>query len=144
MRSLLLAQIGGAKAALMAIPMQNVTDPGHDGQIEFLYATGNLVHYGTAVPGPPSRSRDYFYGNTVARFLPENEQMRKQLEPLMMQYKVDLVLFGHIHQYQRTCRMVEYKCDARGPASASNIVPCSLSITSVPALFSSSTESIPR
>ena len=55
MRSLLLAQIGGAKAALMAIPMQNVTDPGHDGQIEFLYATGNLVHYGTAVPGPPSR-----------------------------------------------------------------------------------------
>ena len=56
-----------------------------------------------------------YYGNTVARFLPENKQMRKQLEPLMMQYKVDLVLFGHIHQYQRTCRMVEYKCDARGP-----------------------------
>jgi Icc-related predicted phosphoesterase len=71
-----------------------------------------------------------YYGNTVARFLPENKQMRKQLEPLMIQYKVDLVLFGHIHQYQRTCRMVEYKCDVTGPvynvvgtAGASHQVP---------------------
>ena len=56
-----------------------------------------------------------YYGNTVARFLPEDKQMRKQLEPLMLQYKVDLVLFGHIHQYQRTCRMVEYNCNSSGP-----------------------------
>ena len=56
-----------------------------------------------------------YYGNTVARFLPENKQMRKVLEPLMLKYKVDLVLFGHIHQYQRTCRMVEYKCNDAGP-----------------------------
>ena len=56
-----------------------------------------------------------YYGNTVARFLPENTQMRHALEPLMVKYKVDLGLFGHIHQYQRTCRMVNHKCDDAGP-----------------------------
>ena len=34
------------------------------------------------------------YGNTVARFLPENAIMRKALEPLLVKYKVDLCLFG--------------------------------------------------
>ena len=55
------------------------------------------------------------YGNTVARFLPENAIMRKSLEPLLVKHKVDLGLFGHIHQYQRTCRMMNHKCNDAGP-----------------------------
>lgn len=56
-----------------------------------------------------------FYGSTVVRILPEYSIMRKILEPLFVKYKVDLVLFGHIHQYQRTCRMVNHKCNDDGP-----------------------------
>ena len=57
-----------------------------------------------------------YYGNTIARFLPENTEMRKHLEPLMIKHQVDLGLFGHIHQYQRTCRMVAHTCNEKGPA----------------------------
>merc|ERR1711871_233333 len=56
-----------------------------------------------------------FYGSTVVRIIPEYEIMRGILEPLFVKYKVDVVLFGHIHQYQRTCRMVRHKCDDKGP-----------------------------
>ena len=56
-----------------------------------------------------------FYDNSVARFLPEDKAMRNVLEGIMIKFKVDLVLFGHIHQYQRTCRMKNFKCDERGP-----------------------------
>eukprot|EP00462_Mataza_sp_D1_P007978 CAMPEP_0175125140 /NCGR_PEP_ID=MMETSP0087-20121206/3154_1 /TAXON_ID=136419 /ORGANISM="Unknown Unknown, Strain D1" /LENGTH=290 /DNA_ID=CAMNT_0016406951 /DNA_START=656 /DNA_END=1528 /DNA_ORIENTATION=+ len=56
-----------------------------------------------------------FYGTSVASLLPEYNIMRKVLEPLMVKYGVDLVLFGHVHQYQRTCRMVDHKCNDNGP-----------------------------
>eukprot|EP00949_MAST-11_sp_MAST-11-sp1_P001728 g1728.t1 len=39
-----------------------------------------------------------FYDNSVARFLPEDKAMRNVLEGIMIKFKVDLVLFGHIHQ----------------------------------------------
>ncbi len=57
-----------------------------------------------------------YYDNSYASLLPELEVMRLELETLLVQHQVDLVLFGHIHQYQRTCRMVAYKCDDIGPA----------------------------
>lgn len=56
-----------------------------------------------------------FYGSTVVRALPEYGKMKAWFEPLFLKYKVDLVLFGHIHQYQRTCRMKNYVCDDDGP-----------------------------
>lgn len=56
-----------------------------------------------------------YYGTTIVRVIPEYGIMRKILEPLFVKYKVDLVMFGHIHQYQRTCRMVNHKCDNAGP-----------------------------
>jgi len=39
------------------------------------------------------------------------EHMRINLEPLLVKYGVDLGLWGHIHSYQRTCSMIDYKCD---------------------------------
>lgn len=56
-----------------------------------------------------------FYGNTIVRTLPEYGIMREIFEPLFVKYQVDLVLFGHIHQYQRTCRMVNHHCNDTGP-----------------------------
>ena len=69
----------------------------------------------TATPWVVYAQHRPLYGNTVARFLPENAIMRKALEPLLVKHRVDLVLLGHIHQYQRTCRMVKSKCDDTGP-----------------------------
>lgn len=34
------------------------------------------------------------------------------VEPLLMKYKVDLVLFGHVHNYERTCAVYRNKCKA--------------------------------
>lgn len=34
------------------------------------------------------------------------------IEPLLMKYKVDLVLFGHVHNYERTCAVYRNKCKA--------------------------------
>ncbi|KMS99148.1 hypothetical protein BVRB_2g047460 [Beta vulgaris subsp. vulgaris] len=35
------------------------------------------------------------------------------VEPLLLQNKVDLVLFGHVHNYERTCAMYRGKCMAK-------------------------------
>ncbi|XP_072975240.1 probable inactive purple acid phosphatase 27 [Typha angustifolia] len=34
----------------------------------------------------------------------------KSVEPLLMNYKVDLVLFGHVHNYERTCAVYRKEC----------------------------------
>lgn len=53
-----------------------------------------------------------FFDSSSASVLPELGIMRRALEPLMITHAVDLVLFGHIHQYTRSCRMVDHKCDS--------------------------------
>ncbi|KAK8950263.1 putative inactive purple acid phosphatase 24 [Platanthera guangdongensis] len=35
----------------------------------------------------------------------------KSVEPLLIQNKVDLALFGHVHNYERTCAVYESKCE---------------------------------
>ncbi|KAJ3669229.1 hypothetical protein LUZ60_011179 [Juncus effusus] len=37
-------------------------------------------------------------------------KFRNYLEPLLLNYKVDLVLFGHVHNYERTCAIYQNKC----------------------------------
>ncbi|KAH7570584.1 hypothetical protein JRO89_XS05G0140200 [Xanthoceras sorbifolium] len=34
----------------------------------------------------------------------------KAVEPLLLDNKVDLVLFGHVHNYERTCSVYDHKC----------------------------------
>jgi hypothetical protein len=40
--------------------------------------------------------------------------MRTTLEPLLNYYQVDLVLSGHVHDYERSCAMVNRECVAEG------------------------------
>ncbi|KAI8477256.1 MAG: Metallo-dependent phosphatase-like protein [Monoraphidium minutum] len=45
----------------------------------------------------------------------ENECMRAAYEPLLVAHGVDVMLFGHIHSYERTKPIVNYEMDACGP-----------------------------
>eukprot|EP00729_Bicosta_minor_P015403 gene15403-28678_t len=56
-----------------------------------------------------------FFDSSSASLLPELGFLKKMLEPTLLKHKVDLALFGHIHQYTRTCRMVDHKCNDAGP-----------------------------
>ncbi|KAG9138381.1 hypothetical protein Leryth_001573 [Lithospermum erythrorhizon] len=41
---------------------------------------------------------------------PLQERMREHLEPLFVQNKVSLVLWGHVHRYERFCPMSNFTC----------------------------------
>eukprot|EP00753_Platysulcus_tardus_P006958 PLAT14727.2.p2 GENE.PLAT14727.2~~PLAT14727.2.p2 ORF type:complete len:158 (+),score=50.26 PLAT14727.2:38-475(+) len=43
----------------------------------------------------------------------QNEFMREILEPMMLKHGVDLVLWGHVHAYERTCGIANYTCAAK-------------------------------
>lgn len=40
----------------------------------------------------------------------EAEKLRKALEPLMRDHAVDVAFWGHVHSYQRTCAVYDFKC----------------------------------
>ena len=46
----------------------------------------------------------------------ENECMRQLYEPLLLQHNVDIVLNGHVHSYERSKPMANYKVDDGGCA----------------------------
>ncbi|KAG0567487.1 hypothetical protein M758_7G139800 [Ceratodon purpureus] len=39
-----------------------------------------------------------------------DSSMMLAIEPLLVQYKVDIATWGHVHQYERTCSMQNWKC----------------------------------
>ncbi|KAK7263945.1 hypothetical protein RJT34_31544 [Clitoria ternatea] len=41
-----------------------------------------------------------------------DDKFTKAVEPLLFENKVDLVLFGHVHNYERTCSVLQGKCKA--------------------------------
>ncbi|KAM7265438.1 hypothetical protein ACFE04_003121 [Oxalis oulophora] len=45
----------------------------------------------------------------------------KAVEPLLPKYKVDMALFGHVHNYERTCSVYQSKCLAMPTKGASGI-----------------------
>uniref|UniRef100_A0A2N9EWH6 Purple acid phosphatase n=2 Tax=Fagus sylvatica TaxID=28930 RepID=A0A2N9EWH6_FAGSY len=45
----------------------------------------------------------------------------KEVEPLLLANKVDLVLFGHVHNYERTCSVYQQKCMAMPTKDKSGI-----------------------
>lgn len=55
------------------------------------------------------------YDSSAGGALPEVQHVRDAYEPLLEQYAVDLVLVGHIHVYQRSCRVLAGKCNDKGP-----------------------------
>lgn len=48
----------------------------------------------------------------------EHIPLTTHIEPLLIQYGVDLALWGHHHSYQRSCPMINGTCTARAPAPA--------------------------
>lgn len=47
---------------------------------------------------------------------PAFKMIRRSIEPLLLQYKVDIYVGAHIHFYERTCPMAStYECGADGP-----------------------------
>lgn len=40
--------------------------------------------------------------------------MVTKLEPLFLEYRVDMVLGGHVHSYTRVCPMASWKCVEKG------------------------------
>jgi hypothetical protein len=38
--------------------------------------------------------------------------LHAHVEPLLLKFKVDVALWGHVHNYQRLCRVNNYACDA--------------------------------
>lgn len=45
----------------------------------------------------------------------EVECMRQSMEDLLYEYRVDVVIHGHVHAYERTNRVYNYTYDPRGP-----------------------------
>ncbi|XP_030967597.1 probable inactive purple acid phosphatase 27 [Quercus lobata] len=48
-------------------------------------------------------------------------QFVNAVEPLLLQYKVDLVLFGHVHNYERTCAVYQGECKAMPTKDANGV-----------------------
>lgn len=47
--------------------------------------------------------------------LEQQEGFRALLEDVLVRHSVDLVMSGHVHNSQRTCALVNYTCNEKGP-----------------------------
>ena len=45
----------------------------------------------------------------------ENIKLRRTLEPLFFQNKVNIIINGHVHSYERSCQVFNDKCNSNGP-----------------------------
>lgn len=57
------------------------------------------------------------------------EHLRKFLEPVLEEHKVDIVLSGHVHAYARTCNVYEHKCVSESFGGTTHVTlgtPCLL------------------
>ncbi|GAB4841322.1 hypothetical protein Ancab_022048 [Ancistrocladus abbreviatus] len=63
------------------------------------------------------------YSSAVASILNNNVDKRfvADVEPLLVTHKVDLAMFGHVHNYERTCAVYKDKCLALPKKDATGI-----------------------
>ncbi|XP_028760592.1 probable inactive purple acid phosphatase 27, partial [Neltuma alba] len=62
------------------------------------------------------------YSSSNNAFLPSvDDNFVKAVEPLLLENKVDLVLFGHVHNYERTCSIYQSTCRAMPTKDAKGI-----------------------
>ncbi|XP_059440767.1 probable inactive purple acid phosphatase 27 [Corylus avellana] len=54
-------------------------------------------------------------------YLNVDDQFTKEVEPLLLENKVDLVLFGHVHNYERSCSVFQKECKASPKKDESGI-----------------------
>ncbi|KAJ7005106.1 inactive purple acid phosphatase 27 [Populus alba x Populus x berolinensis] len=50
------------------------------------------------------------YSSSTNRLFDLDDRFSKAVEPLLLQHKVDLALFGHVHNYERTCSVYQSNC----------------------------------
>uniref|UniRef100_A0A0C9QQA8 Purple acid phosphatase n=1 Tax=Wollemia nobilis TaxID=56998 RepID=A0A0C9QQA8_9CONI len=58
--------------------------------------------------------RPMYTTNYELRDAPLREKMIEHLEPLLVEYKVNLVLWGHVHKYERFCPLRNLSCGTTG------------------------------
>jgi len=53
-----------------------------------------------------------------------SQYIRENLEPLLMKYSVDIALWGHVHNYERTCPVYNEQCigDVNNPGATIHFV----------------------
>jgi hypothetical protein len=52
----------------------------------------------------------YINSNTMHDIVTEGRPMQKAIEDTLYDAKVDLVFSGHVHSYERSCKVYQYKC----------------------------------
>ena len=57
----------------------------------------------------------YVNSNEAHSMETEGAPMQKAVEEVLNTYKVDLVFSGHVHSYERSCRVYQYNCQAGAP-----------------------------
>jgi len=57
----------------------------------------------------------YVNSNTAHPMKTEGAPMQAAIEDTLYKYKVDVVFSGHVHAYERSCRVYKYQCVADGP-----------------------------
>ena len=62
---------------------------------------------------PPSSA--FVNSNKAHSMATEGAPVQAALEALLYQYKVDVLLSGHVHAYERSCKLFNYTCNADGP-----------------------------
>ena len=57
----------------------------------------------------------YVNSNTAHPMKTEGAPMQAAIEDTLYKYKVDVVFSGHVHAYERSCRVYKYQCVSDGP-----------------------------
>ena len=75
----------------------------------FLVFSGHRPMYGSTTVGENAPGKWHVAPNSSF-----NWQMAEALEPLFAQHHVDLALWGHVHNYERTCPLLNQTCRPAG------------------------------
>jgi hypothetical protein len=57
-----------------------------------------------------SGHRPMYTSSELGRDIGVNKHLRDNIEPLLIKYGVNLCLWGHVHQYERTCGLQNFTC----------------------------------
>ncbi|KAJ3691367.1 hypothetical protein LUZ61_020531 [Rhynchospora tenuis] len=77
------------------------------------------VPYGTYFQMPVSARDKPWHRQMYSSSSDPDSSFAASIEPLLLKYKVDLALYGHVHNYERTCAVYQSQCLAMPTKDAS-------------------------